>query len=53
MDEDIRDIFSLKRQEVLAELGEKIPVWEVDTHELVALKDIRRGFHTLKAQVVW
>ena len=48
MDEDIRDIFIEEAQEVLAELGEKIPVWEVDTHELVALKDIRRGFHTLK-----
>ena len=48
MDEDIRDIFIEEAQEVLAELGEKIHVWEVDTHELVALKDIRRGFHTLK-----
>lgn len=48
MDEDIRDIFIEEAQEVLAELGEQIPVWEVDTHELVALKDIRRGFHTLK-----
>ncbi|AME01366.1 hybrid sensor histidine kinase/response regulator [Moraxella osloensis] len=48
MDEDIRDIFIEEAQEVLAELGEKIPVWEVDTHELVALKGIRRGFHTLK-----
>ena len=48
IDEDIRDIFIEEAQEVLAELGEKIPVWEVDTHELVALKDIRRGFHTLK-----
>ena len=48
MDEDIRDIFIEEAQEVLAELGEKIPVWEVDSHELVALKDIRRGFHTLK-----
>lgn len=48
MDEDIRDIFIEEAQEVLAELGEQIPVWEVDTRELVALKDIRRGFHTLK-----
>ena len=48
MDEDIRDIFIEEAQEVLAELDEQIPVWEVDTHELVALKDIRRGFHTLK-----
>lgn len=48
IDEDIRNIFIEEAQEVLAELGEKIPVWEVDTHELVALKDIRRGFHTLK-----
>ncbi|ATW71262.1 Hpt domain-containing protein [Moraxella osloensis] len=48
IDEDIRNIFIEEAQEVLAELGEKIPVWEVDTHELVALKDIRRDFHTLK-----
>lgn len=48
IDEDIRNIFIEEAQEVLAELGEQIPVWEVDTHELVALKDIRRGFHTLK-----
>lgn len=48
MDEDIRDIFIEEAQEVLAELGEQIPIWEVDTHELVTLKDIRRGFHTLK-----
>ena len=48
MDEDIRDIFIEEAQEVLAELGEQILVWEVDTRELVALKDIRRGFHTLK-----
>ena len=48
IDEDIRNIFIEEAQEVLAELGEKIPVWEVDTRELVALKDIRRGFHTLK-----
>ncbi len=48
MDEDIRDIFIEEAQEVLAELGEQILVWEVDTRELVALKDIRRAFHTLK-----
>ncbi|WNP27299.1 Hpt domain-containing protein [Moraxella sp. DOX410] len=48
MDEDIRDIFIEEAQEVLAELGEQILVWEVDPRELVALKDIRRGFHTLK-----
>ena len=48
MDEDIRAIFIEEAQEVLADMGEQIPVWEVDARELVALKEIRRHFHTLK-----
>lgn len=47
-DEDIREIFIEEADEVLAELNELLPVWQKKPDNLVPLKEIRRGFHTLK-----
>jgi chemosensory pili system protein ChpA (sensor histidine kinase/response regulator) len=48
MDEEIREIFIEEADEVLAQMATQIPLWEAAPQELLALKDIRRGFHTLK-----
>lgn len=47
-DEDIREIFIEESAEVLEELDSLIPTWRHDPSNLTPLKDIRRGFHTLK-----
>lgn len=48
MDEDIREIFIEESEEVLETLQEYMPQWQADLTELTILKEIRRGFHTLK-----
>lgn len=47
-DADIQEIFSEEAEEVFAELDNQLPVWQADHQDMIALKEIRRGFHTLK-----
>lgn len=47
-DEDIREIFIEEADEVLSEMGTNLATWQADSNDLATLKDIRRGFHTLK-----
>lgn len=47
-DEDIREIFVEEASEVLAEMDGNLPVWQANLTDLKILKEIRRGFHTLK-----
>lgn len=47
-DEDIREIFIEEADEVLTAMAELLPVWQYNPQNLTPLKDIRRGFHTLK-----
>lgn len=47
-DEEIREIFIEEAQEVLAEMDNNLPTWQADPSDLATLKEIRRGFHTLK-----
>lgn len=47
-DADIREIFVEEAEEVVNELNDLLPTWERDVGNLAVLKDIRRGFHTLK-----
>ncbi len=48
MDEDIREIFIEEAGEVLEAMDEQLPAWQDDPSDLEQLKEIRRGFHTLK-----
>ncbi|WP_201556467.1 Hpt domain-containing protein [Psychrobacter sp. 72-O-c] len=48
MDEEIRDIFIEEATEVIADLGDFLPIWEQDAQDLTPLTEVRRGFHTLK-----
>ncbi|WP_114701585.1 Hpt domain-containing protein [Psychrobacter proteolyticus] len=47
-DPDIKEIFLEEANEVLAEIGPLYEKWQMSSTDLEALKDIRRGFHTLK-----
>lgn len=47
-DEEIREIFIEEAEEVLENLDSELPTWKANPHDLATLKDIRRGFHTLK-----
>lgn len=47
-DEDIREIFIEEADEVLTAMADLLPTWQNDPKNLAPLKDIRRGFHTLK-----
>ena len=47
-DEEIREIFIEEADEVLQEMDSNLPVWQADPSDLKTLKEIRRGFHTLK-----
>ncbi len=48
MDEDIREIFIEEAEEVLESMDEQLPTWQNNPEDLDTLKEIRRGFHTLK-----
>ncbi|WP_201533387.1 Hpt domain-containing protein [Psychrobacter immobilis] len=47
-DPDIKEIFIEEANEVLAEIVPLYEVWRLSSTDLSELKDIRRGFHTLK-----
>lgn len=47
-DEDIREIFIEEAEEVLDEMAGNLAIWQANPSDLTVLKDIRRGFHTLK-----
>lgn len=47
-DDDIREIFIEEAEEVLDEMDANLAVWQTDPTDLAVLKEIRRGFHTLK-----
>lgn len=47
-DEDIREIFIEEAGEVLEEMDSNLPVWQANPSDLKILKEVRRGFHTLK-----
>lgn len=47
-DPDIQEIFSEEAQEVFGELDSQLMLWQTDPSDFSLLKDIRRGFHTLK-----
>ncbi|WP_201533379.1 Hpt domain-containing protein [Psychrobacter ciconiae] len=47
-DPEIKDIFIEEAEEVLAEIRPLYQSWQQDIADLAPLKDIRRGFHTLK-----
>lgn len=47
-DEDIRDIFNEEVEEVLEHIHAHYPTWTEDFSNQAALKEFRRGFHTLK-----
>ncbi len=47
-DEDIKEIFVEEAEEVLAEITPLYSEWQVGSDDLVTLKEVRRGFHTLK-----
>lgn len=47
-DEEIREIFIEEVDEVLTEMDNNLPTWQADPTDLATLKEIRRGFHTLK-----
>jgi chemosensory pili system protein ChpA (sensor histidine kinase/response regulator) len=47
-DPDIKEIFIEEAEEVLAEIIPLYEGWQLASTDLDALKDIRRGFHTLK-----
>ncbi|PID37819.1 MAG: hypothetical protein CR966_00295 [Pseudomonadales bacterium] len=48
MDEDIQEIFIEEAVEVLQEMDENLPKWNENPTDFAPLKEIRRGFHTLK-----
>lgn len=48
MDEEFREIFVEEAGEVLESMEELLPRWQQDPTDLETLKEIRRGFHTLK-----
>jgi chemosensory pili system protein ChpA (sensor histidine kinase/response regulator) len=47
-DDEIREIFIEEAEEVLETIHEEFPKWATDFNNQVALKEFRRGFHTLK-----
>ncbi|ELA09747.1 CheA signal transduction histidine kinase [Moraxella macacae 0408225] len=47
-DEEIREIFIEEADEVLQAMDANLPIWQADPDDLKTLKEIRRGFHTLK-----
>ena len=47
-DEEIREIFIEEVEEVLEAVAEFFPQWSADFGNIAALKEFRRGFHTLK-----
>ena len=47
-DEEIREIFIEEAEEVLQSVGEYFPQWAANFDDMAALKEFRRGFHTLK-----
>jgi len=47
-DEEIREIFIEEVEEVLEAIAEFFPQWSADFGNIAALKEFRRGFHTLK-----
>lgn len=48
MDDEIREIFIEEAEEVLTDMASQLPIWQADPEDLETLKEIRRGFHTLK-----
>ncbi len=47
-DPEIKEIFIEEAEEVLADITPRYEHWRVDPSDLSELKEIRRGFHTLK-----
>jgi chemosensory pili system protein ChpA (sensor histidine kinase/response regulator) len=47
-DDEIREIFIEEAEEVLETIHAEFPKWATNFSNLVALKEFRRGFHTLK-----
>ncbi|MBE9590779.1 Hpt domain-containing protein [Moraxella sp. K127] len=47
-DEEFREIFIEEVDEVMEEMHTHLPKWQADPHNLKALKEIRRNWHTLK-----
>ena len=47
-DPEIKEIFIEEAEEVLADITPRYENWRVDPSDLSELKEIRRGFHTLK-----
>jgi chemosensory pili system protein ChpA (sensor histidine kinase/response regulator) len=48
IDDEIRDIFIEEADEVLESIHASFPTWAADFTDISALKEFRRGFHTLK-----
>lgn len=47
-DEEIREIFIEEVDEVLSEMDNNLPAWQANPSDLALLKEVRRGFHTIK-----
>jgi len=47
-DEEIIEIFVEEVGEVLEQIDINLPLWQADAQHLLALKEVRRAFHTLK-----
>jgi chemosensory pili system protein ChpA (sensor histidine kinase/response regulator) len=48
IDDEIREIFIEEAEEVLESIHSEFPKWAADFTDITALKEFRRGFHTLK-----
>lgn len=48
VDEEILEIFIEEAEEEIARIGDKLPIWTLDTDNAEALGMVRRSFHTLK-----
>ncbi len=47
-DDEIVEIFVEEVGEVLSQIDDNLPIWEANVANEVALKEVRRAFHTLK-----
>jgi chemotaxis protein histidine kinase CheA len=47
-DDEIVEIFVEEVAEVLSQIDDNLPIWEANVANEVALKEVRRAFHTLK-----
>ncbi len=48
IDDEIREIFIEEAEEVLTNMQQPLAEWQANPEDLVVLKEVRRGFHTLK-----